>query len=36
MGEFLSKPNTDKHSDDGENAFVNNIKYHNNLFQKYS
>ena len=24
MGEFLSAPNKDKHSDDGENEFVNN------------
>ena len=24
MGEFLSTPNKDKHSDDGENEFVNN------------
>ena len=27
MGEFLSQPNKDKHSDDGENSFVN-IIYH--------
>ena len=27
MGEFLSQPNKDKHSDDGENSFVSNIKY---------
>ena len=25
MGEFLSAPNKDKHSDDGENEFVNKI-----------
>jgi hypothetical protein len=25
MGEFLSTPNKDKHSDDGENEFVNKI-----------
>ena len=24
MGEFLSQPNKDKHSDDGENSFVSN------------
>ena len=24
MGEFLSQPNKDKHSDDGENSFVRN------------
>ncbi len=23
MGEFLSTPNKEKHSDDGENSFVN-------------
>ena len=26
MGEFLSAPNKEKHSQDGENEFVNNIK----------
>ena len=25
MGEFLSQPNKDKHSHDGENSFVSNI-----------
>ena len=25
MGEFLSTPNKDKHSDDGENEFVNKL-----------
>ena len=25
MGEFLSQPNKDKHSDDGENSFVSNF-----------
>ena len=24
MGEFLSQPNKEKHSDDGENSFVRN------------
>ena len=27
MGEFLSQPNKDKHSDDGENSFVINNLY---------
>ena len=26
MGEFLSQPNKEKHSDDGENSFVSKIK----------
>jgi hypothetical protein len=25
MGEFLSQPNKEKHSDDGENSFVSNF-----------
>ena len=25
MGEFLSQPNKEKHSDDGENSFVSNL-----------
>ena len=36
MGEFLSKPNIEKHSEDGENFFVNKTKYYYNIFQKYS
>ena len=27
MGEFLSQPNKDKHSDDGENSFVSKFSY---------
>jgi hypothetical protein len=26
MGEFLSQPNKEKHSDDGENSFVSDLK----------
>ena len=29
MGEFLSTPNKEKHSHDGENEFVNNILNNN-------
>jgi hypothetical protein len=34
MGEFLSQPNREKHSDDGENSFVS--KINNNNYLLYS
>ena len=34
MGEFLSNPNKEKHSDDGENSFVSIIIYL--IREKYS
>jgi len=33
MGEFLSAPNKEKHSDDGENSFVSEILFN---IKKYS
>ena len=36
MGEFLSAPNKEKHSDDGENSFVSIIffKFNKNIINK--
>ena len=34
MGEFLSAPNKEKHSDDGENSFVSNSLLTNNIIVK--
>ena len=34
MGEFLSAANKEKHSDDGENEFVNNILNNFNYIDK--
>ena len=34
MGEFLSAANKEKHSDDGENEFVNNILNNLNCIDK--
>ena len=31
MGEFLSQPNKEKHSQDGENSFVS--KYKNDIYK---
>ena len=38
MGEFLSQPNKEKHSEDGENSFVKYIKKYNikSLYKKHS